>query len=64
MTLAEYLEKNKLSDEDFAQRIGAHRTEIWNYRTGRRMPKADKVAAIEEATGGEVRAKDFISDAA
>lgn len=59
MRLADWLLRHQMSDADFARRIGSHRTEVWNYRTGRRMPRADKVADIERATRGEVRAKDF-----
>lgn len=60
MRLADYLEKHGLSDKDFAVRTGLHYTEVWNYRTGRRQPGAKKVAAIEQATDGQVRAKDFV----
>lgn len=60
MKLEAYLKMAKLSDSEFADRLGCHRTEIWNYRTGRRMPRADTAAAIEKATKGRVRAKDFI----
>jgi transcriptional regulator with XRE-family HTH domain len=59
MRLADYLKKHGLSDKDFAEKTGLHYTEVWNYRTGRRMPRADKVAAIEKATRGAVRAGDF-----
>lgn len=59
MKLADYLRKHGISDKTFAEKAGLHFTEVWNYRTERRMPRADKVAAIEKATGGEVRAKDF-----
>lgn len=59
MTLAQYLERHGLSDAEFARKTGMHRTEVWNYRTGRRMPRADKAAAIEKATKGQVRARDL-----
>lgn len=59
VTLSDYLKKRGLSDADFAKRVGMNRTVIWSYRTGRRMPMADKVAVIEKATGGLVGAKDF-----
>lgn len=35
-----------ISDEDFAAQCGQHRTEIWAYRTGRRMPRADTADAM------------------
>lgn len=63
MKLARYLKQQGLSDAEFGTRAGLHRTEVWNYRTGRRMPRADAVAAIEKATKGDVRARDFIKAA-
>lgn len=60
MRLSDYLKKKGLSDKAFAEMTGLHYTEVWNYRTGRRLPRADKVAAIEEATRGRVRARDFV----
>lgn len=59
MKLADYLRKRGISDKAFAEKTGLHYTEVWNYRTGRRQPRANKVAAIEEATRGLVKAKDF-----
>lgn len=64
MKLEAYLKKAKLSDAEFAAQLGCHRTEIWNYRTGRRMPRADKAAAIEKATRGVVTSKDLAVKAA
>lgn len=63
MRLAAYLKKHGISDKAFADLTGLHFTEVWNYRTGRRQPRADKVAAIEAATKGQVRAKDFATAA-
>lgn len=60
MTLAKYLERHRLSDAEFAEKAGMHRSEVWNYKTGRRQPRAKHVAAIEEATRGRVRAKDLV----
>ena len=59
MTLDAYMKKHKLSDAEFAEKTGLHRTEVWNYRTGHREPGAKKVALIEDATRGQVRARDF-----
>lgn len=66
MRLSDWLEKNKLSDAAFGARCkpSMHRVEVWNYKTGRRIPRADKVAAIEEVTRGQVRAKDFVTRSA
>lgn len=64
MKLDAYMKKAKLSDADLAARLGCHRTEVWNYRTGRRQPRADRVAAIEKATGRVVTSKDLAVRAA
>lgn len=63
MTLAEYMRREKLSDAEFGQKCSPplHRVQIWHYRTRRRSPRADKVAAIQKATGGMVTAKDMIA---
>jgi hypothetical protein len=63
MTLDEYLTSKRLSAAEFGRSCDPplHRTEVWNYRTGRRLPRADKVDAIEKATQGQVRAGDFSS---
>lgn len=63
MTLDAYLKKKGLSSVAFAEKTGLHRVEVWNYRTGRRQPRSDKLALIEKATRGSVRAKDFSKSA-
>lgn len=42
-------EKLKMSDAEFARRCGRHRTEIWNYRTRRRVPNGQTAIAIRDA---------------
>lgn len=59
MRLATYLEKEKLSDAEFGRRIGAHRTRVWIWRTGRGSPRAGVIAVIEKVTNGAVRASDL-----
>ena len=38
-----------MSDAKFAEECGKHRTEIWAYRTGQRVPYGHSAAAIIEA---------------
>lgn len=60
MTLAEYLRKNGLSDEDFAQRVetSAFAVKKWRYRE--RVPRLAMMLRIERETGGEVKPADFM----
>lgn len=60
MKLAAYLEKQNLSDDDFAALVGRHRTTILRWRNGGARPDWDALHAIEEATGGKVTARDFL----
>lgn len=58
------MEKAGLSCREMADRcrqygVRCHWTDIWNYREGKRMPRADKVEAIRKASGGKVTSKDL-----
>lgn len=63
MTLAEYLKSAGLTDEQFGKlcRPPIHRTTVWLYKKRKISPRAEKVAAIEKATGFQVRAHDLSS---
>jgi transcriptional regulator with XRE-family HTH domain len=54
--LAPYLKRKKLSDLEFARRIGVDDSTVYRWRTGKRRPDVDMVFLIERATGGEVPA--------
>ena len=45
----------------FAAKIGVPASTVYRWLYGIRTPRVQLVAAIEEATGGEVTAKDFLS---
>lgn len=59
MRLDEWMRRNKVSCAEFARRIDAHRTEVWNYATRRRAPRAARIVAIQKVTRGKVTAADF-----
>lgn len=52
--LAQYLKSHGVSTVEFARLVGAHRTQIWRAKAGRRGVGLDLAARIEAVTGGEV----------
>jgi DNA-binding transcriptional regulator YdaS (Cro superfamily) len=54
MLLAQYLNDSKVSQTDFARRIGVSQGMVWQWLNGRRRVAAENVLAIEEASGGAV----------
>lgn len=60
MKLAEWMEREKLTDEAFAERVGADRTYIGRIRRGLHSPSLALMARIKGATGGEVTADDLL----
>lgn len=61
MKLATYLEKHRISRTEFAERVGVSAEAIRLWMAGERQPRRKVMAAITEATGGEVTANDFYS---
>ena len=59
MKLAEYLKKEKLTQEDFAKRIGVVPQSVSNYVTGMSVPKRAVAKKIIEVTCGEVSLADI-----
>lgn len=64
MTLTSWLSKTKISDTDFAERIGVTRQALWRYKVAGRIPKPEIIARISKATNGKVTANDFVFRAA
>ncbi|KIU33269.1 hypothetical protein SR39_13580 [Methylobacterium radiotolerans] len=60
MRLTDYLRQQKLTHSEFAALIGATQAAVTRYANGRRMPSLGKLIRIERATGGAVRAIDFM----
>lgn len=59
MTLSEWMEREKLTDEEMAKRIRVTRSAVTHYRAGRRMPSPYTMSDIETVTKGEVRWEDM-----
>ena len=61
MTLTSWLSREKISDADFAERIGVSRQALWRYKSCERMPRHEILSRIHLATSGEVTANDFFA---
>lgn len=59
MTLTEYLEKNNLTHEEFAEFLGCSRASVTRWVDGSRRPSARWARFIEVRTDGKVKAKDL-----
>lgn len=59
MTLQDYLTKRRLTDEEFAGKIGVNRSTVSRLRRTNQKPSEETLAAIVRATGGKVTANDF-----
>lgn len=59
MTLDQYLRDQGLSLTAFAASIGRKPSQVHDWRSGRRTPRAEALADIQRATNGAVTAADF-----
>jgi DNA-binding transcriptional regulator YdaS (Cro superfamily) len=57
--LGRWLERERITQEEFAARIGAHQTQVSRYVTGARKPSRRIRGVIEVATGGAVTARSW-----
>lgn len=64
MTLAQFLDQNKLTDTAFAAQIGVTAEAVRRYRNGARTPKRAVLAKISDATQGAVQPGDFYASQA
>jgi len=64
MKLGEYLKAQKISDETFAEKIKLSRQQVWVYRRGKSIPRADHMERIRRASGGMVTREDWAEVAA
>ena len=61
MTLAEYFEITGLRKGFFAQKINVPKQTLSTWITGKKKPRIETIMKIEEATGGKVKPKDWIT---
>lgn len=59
--LRRYLAKKKLTQDAFAAKAGVPGPQVSLWLNGERTPGLASAFAIEEATGGEVKASDWIA---
>jgi DNA-binding transcriptional regulator YdaS (Cro superfamily) len=64
MTLSEWLTDSRETQAAFAARpeIAVHPITVTKWTTGRAVPRAAKMQAIELVTGGKVRPNDFYGE--
>lgn len=60
MKLAVYLSKNGISHSMFAETIGTSQATVSRYALSRRIPRAEHMVKIAEATHGQVTPNDFL----
>lgn len=63
MKLAAYLREKNIDAKEFAKSINVKQPSVSRYLTGARIPRPEKIKAIQEATDGAVTANDFFSSA-
>ncbi|MEI6730471.1 MAG: helix-turn-helix transcriptional regulator, partial [Pseudomonadota bacterium] len=59
MDIKTYIQKHKISIENFADTISTSPVAVYKYINGERIPSAEKMKLIFHATGGKVTANDF-----
>lgn len=60
MRLSDYFKNHKCNAEDFAELIGVSDQAVYKYLSGERKPRDKEIlAAIANATNGQVTANDF-----
>ncbi len=62
VTLKRYLERNRLSVEEFAKMVGVHNTTLYRYLNGTAAPTATTLKAIVDATDGAVTADELLAE--
>jgi DNA-binding transcriptional regulator YdaS (Cro superfamily) len=59
MKLSDYLQREKMTQAQFAELVGAHPITVNKWATGSAMPRRALAAKIHEATRGQVTAADL-----
>ncbi len=59
MNLERYLAESEIPLVKFAREVGYPISTVHDWKTGRRKPRAEALAAIQRVTGGKVLPADF-----
>jgi DNA-binding transcriptional regulator YdaS (Cro superfamily) len=62
MKLSAWLDKQRMSQSDFARLLDVAPPRVHDWLHGKTIPSARSLAAIEAATRGKVRVQDFLGD--
>lgn len=62
MDLTDYLTTNRISNAEFATRIGVSQQALYRYRLKQRRPEWAILLRISDATDGSVTANDFLPE--
>jgi len=63
MTLEDWLQDSGETLSSLAIRCGVHPATVMRWKKGERRPRPRQMAALNRATGGQVRAQDFLIEA-
>lgn len=58
--LADYLRRHKLTQVEFADRLGVHKNTVYRWLIGERRPDWETIRAIVRETDGAVTADSFL----
>lgn len=61
MKLGKYLKDNRITDEEFGQKVGATTHAVGKWRRGERRPRDGFMRKIVLVTAGSVSPNDFMS---
>lgn len=63
MTLAEYLDQHRVTEQAFARLVRTSQSQVNRWRKGLRIPRPEMMHRIVAATGGRVMPGDFYGQA-
>lgn len=64
MTLPDYLTQSGLTASAFAALVGVNVSTVTRWARGERWPRPEQIIRVEQVTGGQVTAQDFLPPAA
>jgi transcriptional regulator with XRE-family HTH domain len=62
MKLSDYMEMAKITDQDFAGRVGLERSTVTRLRNGKTVPSFQTLERIHAETKGAVSFNDFLHE--